>query len=310
MSITYTSLDQLLATPFQRLTSSMWNTAVYFMEQLYVTGGKTVASVLKNGNLYLPGVLSAAAGDFLYQVTVQGQPVLTEEDPIYISGFVGPAISQILQIVNSQQQLYSQLGYLPQDIYTNFMNNVVPSIYENVSRALMSQQLSTQIQQLPEQIYGAMYNAMATSPLLSLPYAIQDAIVDAFASRVIKEELQYLSGAIYNVFSSFLTYFYLQTTQLANVINKLTLYLAPSAVQGLQLSVGTSPAPIYSGPTLETVKVILQNLSTYIIYLGDGLYNQFPLLPNSSIELNINNPGGIFAWATGPATVYALFEEV
>jgi hypothetical protein len=322
MSITYASLNQLLASPFQRLTSAMWNTAALTLIQLYETGGNTVSSVLQNGNLYLPGNISAISGDFLYQVYVQGQPVLTEEDPIYISGFISLAASQILQIINSQQQLYSQLIYLPYDIYTNFMKIVVPSIYENVAHALATQKVSQQLSQLPYQIYSA----IASSPLLYLPQQIYESILYAIKVsdlanllRQAPQEIYHafytspllgLPSAIYGVLASFLAYFYSQTVALTNTINKLTLYLAPPTVEGLQLSVSTKPAPIYSGPSIETLKVILQNLSNYIVYLGNSLYNQFPLLPNSSIEFHVSNPASIYAWATGPATVYALFEIV
>ncbi len=280
MSITYASLDQLLAKPFQRLTSAMWNTAALTLIQLYQTGGNAVTSVLQNGNLYLPGTLTAAAGDFLYQVYVAGEPVLTEEDPIYIAGFISLAASQIAQILYSQQQLYTQLVYLPQDIYTNFTKVIIPSIYENVIHALSTQQLSQQLSQLPYQIY----DVISSSLLVGVP------------------------SAVYNVLASFLSYFYAQTVALTNTINRLTLYLAPPTIEGLQLQVSTSPAPLYSGPAIETLKVILQNLSSYVVYLGNSLYNQFPLLPNSSIEFHISNPSNIYAWATGPATVYALFE--
>ncbi len=296
MSITYASLDQLLASPFQRLTSAMWNTAALTLIQLYESGGNAVTSVLQNGNLYLPGTLTAASGDFLYEVYVAGEPVITEADPIYISGFISLAASQIAQILYSQQQLYNQLVYLPQDIYTNFMKVIVPSIYENVAHALATQKVSEQLSQLPYQIY----NAIVTSPLAKLPSEIYQSLAEA--------PLLYLPHAIYDVLASFLSYFYSQTVALTNTINRLTLYLAPPAIEGLQLQVSTSPAPLYSGPSIETLKVILQNLSSYVVYLGNSLYNQFPLLPNSSIEFHISNPSNIYVWSTGPATVYALFE--
>ncbi len=278
MSITYASLNQLLASPFQRLTSAMWNTAALTLIQLYETGGNAVSQVLQNGNLYLPGNLSAVTGDFLYQVYVQGQPVLTEQDPIYIAGFIDLAASQILQVIASQQQLYSQLVYLPQDIYISFIKSIAPAVYESVAHTIA--------ESITPNIYNAILYAEIATPLSSLP------------------------SAIYNVLASFLAYFYSQTVALTNVINKLTLYLSPPTVEGLQLTVNTTPTPLYSGPAVETLKVILQNLSNYIIYIGNSLYNQFPLLPNSSIEFHINNPSNIYAWATGPATVYALFEVV
>ncbi len=318
MSITYASLDQLLASPFQRLTSSMWNTAALTLIQLYQTGGNNVSSVLQNGNLYLPGVLSAASGDFLYRVYVQGEPILTEQDPIYISGFINLAATQIAQIISSQQQLYSALIYLPYDIYVAFVKSVIPSIYESVSNALSTQKVSQQLAQIPYEIY----NAIVRSPLLYLPQQIYQSFIYAvnvsglstlpqeIYKAFINTPLTNLPGAIYGVLAAFLSYFYAQTAALTSIINRLTLYLAPPAVEGLQLSVGTTPAPLYNGPALETVKVILQNLSNFVIYLGNSIYNQFPLLPNESVELNINNPSSIYAWSTGPTTIYALFEIV
>ncbi len=296
MSVTYTSINQLLASPFQRLTSAMWNTAALTLIQLYQTGGNAVTSVLQNGNLYLPGNLSAVTGNFLYEVYVQGQPILTEQDPIYIAGFISLASSQIEQIIASQQQLYSQLVYIPEDIYTNFVNVLIPAIYDSVARATVTQTVPAQLLQLPYQIY----DAITTSPLLKLPTEIYKAVTVLPTT--------YLSDVIYNTLISFLAYFYAQTVAFANVVNRLTLYLAPPTVEGLQLSVSTTPAPLYNGPSIETLKVILQNLSNYIVYLGNSLYNQFPLLPNSSIEFHVSNPANIYAWATGPATVYALFE--
>ncbi|AFV51238.1 hypothetical protein D878_gp11 [Sulfolobales Mexican rudivirus 1] len=298
MSVTYASIDQLIAKPFQRLTSAMWNTATLLLVQLYETGGNAVSSVLQNGNLYLPGTLTARSGNFLYQVYVQGEPVLTEEDPIYISGFIDLASRQIEQILYAQQQLYTEIGYLPQNIYVALAQNLIPPIYETVVRAVGASSLYQEIQQLPGQIY----NAIVDTKILNLPREIYNAL-SAFP-------ITYVPGLIYEVLSSFLAYFYSQTVALTNAINKLALYLAPSTIEGLQLNVSTTPAPLYSGPSIETVKIILQNLSNYVVYLGNSLYNNFPLLPNSSIEFHIKNPANIYAWATGTTTVYALFEVV
>ena len=121
-----------------------------------------------------------------------------------------------------------------------------------------------------------------------------------------------LQGAIYFIADSIaytLTYVYLATVGLSNTINKLTLYLSPPTIEGLQLDVSTTPSPIYSG-TLETVRIILQNLSNYIVYIGNNLYNNFPILPNDSLEIHVNNPSNVYAWATGKCKVYALFEVV
>ena len=70
---------------------------------------------------------------------------------------------------------------------------------------------------------------------------------------------------------------YLATVGLANTINKLGLYLSPPTIQGLQLDVSTTPSPLYTGPSIETVRIILQNLSNYIVYIG----NNFCLLYTS-----------------------------
>jgi hypothetical protein len=107
-----------------------------------------------------------------------------------------------------------------------------------------------------------------------------------------------------------LGYVYLATVGLANTINKLGLYLSPPTIQGLQLDVSTTPSPLYTGPSIETVRIILQNLSNYIVYIGNNLYNNFPILQNDSLEIHVNNPSNVYAWATGKCTVYALFEVV
>jgi len=106
MSVTYTSISELLASPFQRLTSSMWNTASLLLIQLYETGGNAVTSILKNGNLTVPNSITADSGFFYDEVYVAGQPVITELDPIYIAGFISTANQQINSILYSNQQLY------------------------------------------------------------------------------------------------------------------------------------------------------------------------------------------------------------
>ncbi len=107
-----------------------------------------------------------------------------------------------------------------------------------------------------------------------------------------------------------LTYIYLATVSLTNTFNKLFLYLSPPTIEGPQLDVSTVPSPLYNGPQIETIRIILQNLSNYIVYIGNNLYNNFPILPNDSIEIHVNNPANVYAWATGKCKVYALFEVV
>ena len=97
---------------------------------------------------------------------------------------------------------------------------------------------------------------------------------------------------------------------LVNTLNKLSLYLSPPTIEGLQLDVNTTPSQLYTGPPIETVRIILQNLSNYIVYIGNNLYNNFPILPNDSIEIHVNNPANVYAWATGKCKVYTLFEVV
>ena len=267
VSVTYTSISDLLASPFQRLTSSMWNTAVLLLNQLYQTGGNAVTSILQNGNLVIPNWIIADAGYFYDDVYVAGQPVITEQDPIYIAGFISTANDQINAILYSNEQLYNSLVNLPQEI-------------------------SNTVQQDLQNFYASFYNLInSVSQQLGIP----------------------LQNAVYAVADSLaytLFYIYLATVGLANTINQLTLYLAPPTIQGLQLNVGTTPNPLYSGSALQTVRIILQNLSNYIVYIGNNIYNNFPILPNDSLEIHINNPANVYAWATGPATVYALFEVI
>jgi len=267
MSITYTSISQLLASPFQRLTSSMWNTAVLLLTELYLTGGNAVTSILKNGNLTIPGSISASSGNFYDEVYVAGQPVLTEADPIYIAGFIAQAQAQISAIIYSNELLYYAILKLP-----NQIDNIIKQNLDN--------------------FYDSFYSLVSSiNEKLSLP----------------------IQSTIYSVIDSIsymLTYVYLATVGLANTLNRLSLYLAPPTIEGLQLDINTTPSPLYSGPPIETVRIILQNLSNYIVYIGNQLYNNFPILPNDSLEIHVNNPANVYAWATGKCKVYALFEVI
>jgi hypothetical protein len=307
MSVTYTSISQLLASPFQRLTSGMWNTAALLLIQLYETGGNAVTSILKNGNLIIPNSISAASGNFYNEVYVAGQPVLTELDPIYIAGFIATANQQINQIIYSNQQLYNSLVKLPSEIYekiivavptaTSILTKDTQALYEtiyNVVNYLISsvQQTRAVIKQDLQNFYTSFYETI-NSIAKRLGVSLQDAIY-----------------FIANSIAYTLTYVYLATVGLANTINKLSLYLSPPTIEGLQLNVSTTPSPLYSGPSIETVRIILQNLSNYIVYIGNNLYNNFPILQNDSLEIHVNNPANVYAWATGKAKVYALFEVV
>ena len=267
MSITYTSISELLASPFQRLTSSMWNTASLLLIQLYETGGNAVTSILKNGNLTVPNSITADSGFFYDEVYVAGQPVITELDPIYIAGFIATADQQINSILYSNQQLYYAISKLPSQIDTTIKQNL-------------------------NEFYDSFY-ALVGSVSEKLGVSLQSAIY------FVANSIEYVLG-----------YVYLATVGLANTINKLGLYLSSPTIQGLQLDVSTTPSPLYTGPSIETVRIILQNLSNYIVYIGNNLYNNFPILQNDSIEIHVNNPSNIYAWATGKCTVYALFEVV
>jgi len=306
MSITYASISELLASPFQRLTSGMWNTATLLLIQLYETGGNAVTSILKNGNLQIPGSITADSGFFYDEVYIAGQPALTEQDPIYIAGFIATANQQINAILNSNEQLYNSLVALPEEIYekiivavptaTSILSKDTQALYEtiyNVVNYLISnvQESRTIIKEDLQNFYATFYELVSSiSKKFSIP----------------------LQSAIYFIADSIaytLTYVYLATVGLANTLNKLTLYLSPPTIEGLQLDISTTPSPIYSG-TLETVRIILQNLSNYIVYIGNNLYNNFPILPNDSLEIHVNNPSNVYAWATGNCKVYALFEVI
>lgn len=307
MSITYTSISDLLASPFQRLTSSMWNTAVLLLDQLYLTGGNVVTSILQNGNLYVPNNIFAIQGNFANDVYVAGQPVLTEEDPIYISGFISTAQQQIYDIINSNEQLYYSITQLPEEIYqkivvavptvTSILSKDTQALYEtiyNVVNYLISnvEESRTIIKEDLQNFYVSFYE-LIDSVSKRLGISLQDAIY------FVANSIEYT-----------LTYVYLATVGLTNTINKLSLYLSPPTIEGLQLDVSTTPSPIYSGSPLETVRIILQNLSNYIVYIGNNLYNNFPILQNDSLEIHVNNPSNVYAWATGKAKVYALFEII
>jgi len=307
MSVTYTSISELLASPFQRLTSSMWNTASLLLIQLYETGGNAVTSILKNGNLTIPNSITASSGFFYDEVYVNNQPVLTELDPIYIAGFIATAQQQINSILYSNQQLYYAISKLPEEIYekiivavptaTSILEKDTTALYEtiyNVVNYLISsiEQSRTVIKEDLQNFYDSFYQLAG---LLSQKLGIS------------------LQSAIYFVANSIeyaLTYVYLATVGLTNTINKLSLYLSPPTIEGLQLDVSTTPSPLYTGPSIETVRIILQNLSNYIVYIGNNLYNNFPILQNDSIEIHVNNPSTIYAWATGKCQVYALFEVI
>jgi len=307
MSITYTSISELLASPFQRLTSSMWNTASLLLIQLYETGGNAVTSILKNGNLTVPNSITADSGFFYDEVYVAGQPVLTELDPIYIAGFIATANQQINSILYSNQQLYYSIVKLPEEIYekiivavptaTSILEKDTIALYEtiyNVVNYLISniEQSRTIIKEDLQNFYISFYETI-NSIAKRLGISLQSAIY------FVADSLAYT-----------LTYVYLATVGLANTINKLGLYLSPPTIEGLQLDVSTTPSPLYTGPSIETVRIILQNLSNYIVYIGNNLYNNFPILQNDSIEIHVNNPANVYAWATGKAKVYALFEVI
>jgi len=307
MSITYASISSLLASPFQRLTSSMWNTASLLLIQLYETGGNAVTSILKNGNLTIPNSITASSGFFYDEIYIAGQPVLTELDPIYIAGFIATANQQINAILYSNEQLYYSIVKLPEEIYekiivavptaTSILEKDTIALYEtiyNVVNYLISniEQSRTIIKEDLQNFYDSFYQ-LVNSIAKRLGLSLQNAIY------FIADSLTYT-----------LTYIYLATVGLANTINKLSLYLSPPTIEGLQLDVNTTPSPLYSGLSIETVRIILQNLSNYIVYIGNNLYNNFPILPNDSIEIHVNNPANVYAWATGKAKVYALFEVI
>ena len=307
MSITYASISELLASPFQRLTSGMWNTAVLLLIDLYQTGGNAVTSILKNGNLSIPGSINADSGFFYDEVYVNNQPVLTELDPIYIAGFIATANQQINSILYSNEQLYYSIVKLPQEIYekiivavptaTSILEKDTIALYEtiyNVANYLISnvQESRTIIKEDLQNFYDSFYQ-LANSLAQRLGISLQSAIY------FVADSLAYT-----------LTYVYLASVGLANTINKLGLYLSPPTIEGLQLDVSTTPSPLYSGPSIETVRIILQNLSNYIVYIGNNLYNNFPILQNDSIEIHVNNPSNVYAWATGKCKVYALFEVI
>ncbi|ARQ96453.1 hypothetical protein CCL42_gp47 [Sulfolobus islandicus rod-shaped virus 8] len=307
MSITYTSISSLLASPFQRLTSSMWNTASLLLIQLYETGGNAVTSILKNGNLTIPGSITASSGFFYDEVYVAGQPVLTELDPIYIAGFIATANQQINAILYSNEQLYYSIVKLPEEIYEKIII-AVPTVTSTLSKDTIA---------LYETIYNVVNylisNVQQTRAIISQD--LQNFYVSFYelVSSIAKRLGLSLQNAIYFIADSIaytLTYVYLATVGLANTINKLSLYLSPPTIEGLQLDVSTVPSPLYSGPPIETVRIILQNLSNYIVYIGNQLYNNFPILQNDSLEIHVNNPANVYAWATGKAKVYALFEVI
>ena len=266
-----------------------------------------MTSILKNGNLTIPGSITANSGFFYDEIYVAGQPVLTELDPIYIAGFIATANQQINAILYSNEQLYYSIVKLPEEIYEKIII-AVPTVTSVLSKDTIA---------LYETIYNVVNylisNVQQTRTIISQD--LQNFYVSFYelVSSITKRLGLSLQNAIYFIADSIaytLTYVYLATVGLTNTINKLGLYLSPPTIEGLQLDVSTVPSPLYSGPPIETVRIILQNLSNYIVYIGNNLYNNFPILPNDSIEIHVNNPSNIYAWATGKCTVYALFEVV
>ncbi|AZI75932.1 hypothetical protein SBRV1_gp43 [Sulfolobales Beppu rod-shaped virus 1] len=325
MSVTYASISSLLAKPFQRLTSGMWNTAVLLLDQLYLTGGNVVTSILQNGNLYIPNSIFAQTGNFSDEVYVSGQPVITEADPIYIAGFISTAQQQIAQVLQSNEQLYDILTQIPYDIYTAVISSV-PSATKSVSQSISSLNSliydianylisveNTNIIRLDKLVYDiALYfinNFNVQS--INLQYIVNQVYYNI--AKIVNQSTQGLYHGIVSISDLLLyalTYIYLAQVSLANTLNKLTLYLSPPTIEGLQLNVSTTPQPLYNGPALKILKMILQNLSNYVVYIGNNLYNNFPILPNSEIEIAVNNPANVYAWATGKCTIYALFEVI
>ncbi|QJF12290.1 hypothetical protein QIT30_gp14 [Saccharolobus solfataricus rod-shaped virus 1] len=314
MSIQYASISSLLASPFQRLTSAMWNTAVLTLSEIYFGGSLIDRQLFQNGNLYVPNNITAQVGNFSEAVYVAGQPVITEEDPIYIAGFVGSAIQQIQAILNSQLQLYEAIVQMPYDVYSAISKLTAGTVTQ--TQSALQQEIANVYQTLYQVVIGV-DNQLKTviSPVLYLPQLIQNVYENIYlvSAKLTNQIVIGLSNAIYSVADALLyalAYVYLAMNSLTNAINKLTLYMSPPAIQGLQLSISTTPQPIYAGPAIETVKIILQNLSNYIVYIGNQLYNNFPILPGDILEFSVNNPSNVYAWATGPCTVYALFETL
>ncbi|QJF12330.1 hypothetical protein ARV3_gp17 [Acidianus rod-shaped virus 3] len=314
MSIQYTNFADLFVQPFQRLTSAMWNTAILKLNQIYFAGTLIDRQLFQNGNLYVPNNITAQVGDFYNEVYVSGQPVITEQDPIYIAGFIATASQQIQAIVNSQTQLYNAVVQMPSDVY-NAIAKLTAGTVTQTQNALQSE-INNVYQNLYQVIIGVDNQIKtAISPTLYVPEILQNIYNNVYlvTARLTNQISAGLSGAIYTITDALLyalAYIYLSMNSLSSAINKLTMYMSPPAIQGLQLQISTTPSPIYSGPSLETVKIILQNLSNYIVYIGNKLYNNFPILPNDSLEFSVNNPSNIYAWATGPCTVYALFETL
>ncbi|QJF12359.1 hypothetical protein QIT29_gp13 [Metallosphaera rod-shaped virus 1] len=312
MSIQYATISSLLAKPFQRLTSAMWNTAVLTLSDIYFGGSLIDRQLFKNGSLYVPNNITAQVGNFSEEVYVEGQPVLTEQDPIYIAGFVGSAIEQIQAILNSQFQLYEAIEQMPTDVYNAIAKLTAGTVAQ--TQSALQQEIANVYENLYQVVIGV-DNQLKTAilPTLYLPQLIQNVYENIYlvSAKLTDQMVTGLSRAINSVADTLLyalSYIYLAMNSLSSTINKLTMYMSPPAIQGLQLKVSTTPSPIYSGPALQTVKIILQNLSNYIVYIGNQLYNNFPILPGDSIEFEVNNPANVYAWATGPATVYALFE--
>lgn len=294
----------LKVSPLQRATSTSWNMLVYAVAQLYVAGPPILYQYLRNGNLYVPNEVEANIVSANKEILVQGQKVLTEQDPIYVAGFVGIANQQLNQVIQGQNKIYQAIGNLSSQIpsaISKSMNYIVSEIYTtnyNTYRLL---------RKVVDEIYifdsTLLYQIKQNNIYIGNVLYKWSAHISNIVNSMVKQELyiaQYVLNQIYKM-----------TTSLTNSINTLIMYLSPPSVASLSIKVGRKLIPL-SSVVIKSVDIILQSApsNTYIIYVGGYLNNipyvSFPLFPGDKIEISVNNLQNIWAWATGPAQMFAL----
>lgn len=290
----------LKVAPLQRATSTAWNTLVYTVAQLYTTGPPIIYKYFQNGNLYIPNIISANVVEATQKILVQGEPVLTELDPIYIAGFVGFANTQLNQVIQGQNRIYQAIANLPSHIQQS-TQYIVNQIYsDNYKTYRLLQKITNEIYIFDTTLLQKIrQNELYLSSEL---YKWSVGITNAIKKSVLKELYiaNYILGQIYKM-----------TSNLTQSINTLIMYLSPPSVTSLSIKLGRKLVPI-SSLVIKTVDIILQSSpsNTYVIYIGGYVgttpYVNFPLFPGDRVEISVNNLQNIWAYAEGPAILFAL----
>lgn len=87
------------------------------------------------------------------------------------------------------------------------------------------------------------------------------------------------------------------------------LYATASAIETLEIEVGSEPRPLVGEP-LRVRRIVIKNPSgsTYVLYLGGPLRQSYPLLPGESESLAVEDAGAVYIRSSAPGRAYVLIE--